>query len=58
MEVLENSILRDLHSAYKGPNYNWPILYLGTWVYLSILEEIVWDAGWWNWLSQVCHSCL
>ena len=58
MGVLETSLLRDLHAAYKGPKYNWPVLYLSTWVYLSILEEIVWDAGRWEWLSQVCHSCL
>ncbi|KAL8784801.1 MAG: hypothetical protein Q9195_008881 [Heterodermia aff. obscurata] len=52
MHVLETSLIRDLHAAYRGPSYNWPVLYLSTWVYLTILEEIVWDAGRWNHLSQ------
>ena len=55
MHVLETSLLRDMHAAYKGPNYNWPVLYLSTWVYLTVLEEIVWDTGRWNHLSQVRH---
>ena len=56
MHVLETSLLRDMHAAYKGPNYNWPVLYLTTWVYLTVLEEIVWDAGRWSHLSQVRRS--
>ena len=53
MEVLERTLQQNLHATYKAPRFSWPVLYLSTWVYLSILEEIVWDTGRWNMLSEV-----
>ncbi|KAL9611147.1 MAG: hypothetical protein Q9167_004200 [Letrouitia subvulpina] len=52
MNVLEQSLVKDLHNTFLSTSRdktksNWRILYLTTWVYLSVLEEIVWDAGRW-----------
>lgn len=52
MDVLEQSLVKDLHNTFLSTSRdktksNWRVLYLTTLVYLSILEEIVWDAGRW-----------
>lgn len=52
MDVLEQSLVKDLHNTFLSTSRdktksNWRIVYLTTLVYLSILEEIVWDAGRW-----------
>ena len=63
MNVLEKSLVKELQNAYiltfkSQPKYDWKIVYLTTWVYLAILEEIVWDAGRWNNLRQVGYLVL
>ncbi len=58
MHLLEKSLVSALHQSYlalfnagNGPDRI--AAYLTTWVYLSILEEIVWDAGRWKNLREV-----
>ena len=58
MVVLEELLVKELNEAYRltsrsQSKYDWKILYLTTWILLSILEEIVWDAGRWKKLSEV-----
>ncbi|KAL8742810.1 MAG: hypothetical protein Q9190_004763 [Brigantiaea leucoxantha] len=57
MVVLEELLVKELNEAYRltsrsQSKYDWKILYLTTWILLSILEEIVWDAGRWKKLSE------
>lgn len=58
MHLLEKSLVSALNDSYlsvsksvHGPDCM--TAYLATWVYLSILEEIAWDAGRWNNLREV-----
>lgn len=58
MHLLEKSLVSALHSSYasvsrSAHNSDGLIAYLTTWVYLSVLEEIAWDAGRWNNLLEV-----
>ena len=58
MQVLEKSLVSALHHAYislykSAGAPDWMTAYFATWVYLSILEEIAWDAGRWNNLREV-----
>ena len=58
MTLLEKSLVAELHNFYApapnpAHNSSWMSGYLATWVYLSILEEVVWDVGRWENLREV-----
>lgn len=63
MGSLERSLTLALHKSYvsvskSAPDADWVTLYLTTWIYLSTLEEIAWDAGRWKNLLNVSSGPL
>ena len=63
MANIEKSLTMAVHDTYRKVGKSRPgadrvTLYLTTWVYLSVLEEIVWDAHRWKNLDSVSRHLL